>query len=165
MKRVYIAVVMLILAFSAWSMELLPPMESYWISSGSGYRTDPMGGKEESQLHKGLDLVGPHHTPVKAARTERLLQRPSDIRRADRHRSLERYLYPVRPPVHYLCGRGRSSRGGRDNRQAGKHGNIHRRTPALRGNRQSAALPLGRTEHRAGRNRALAVTAESRADP
>ena len=67
MKRVYIAVVMLILAFSAWSMELLPPMESYWISSGSGYRTDPMGGKEESQLHKGLDLVGPHHTPVKAA--------------------------------------------------------------------------------------------------
>jgi murein DD-endopeptidase MepM/ murein hydrolase activator NlpD len=67
MKRKIIAGVFLILGFAAWSMELLPPMDSYWISSGSGYRNDPMGGKEESQLHRGLDLVGPHRAPVTAA--------------------------------------------------------------------------------------------------
>ncbi len=67
MKKRIIAGIFLILALSAWSMELQPPMDDYWISSGSGYRKDPMGGKEESQLHKGLDLVGPHLSPVKAA--------------------------------------------------------------------------------------------------
>jgi murein DD-endopeptidase MepM/ murein hydrolase activator NlpD len=67
MKQRIIIGLLLMLAFSAWSLELLPPMDSFWISSGSGYRDDPMGGKEESQLHKGLDLVGPHRAPVKAA--------------------------------------------------------------------------------------------------
>ena len=67
MKQRIIAGVFLMLAFSAWSMELQPPMDSFWISSGSGYRNDPMGGKEESQLHKGMDLVGPHRAEVKAA--------------------------------------------------------------------------------------------------
>ena len=67
MKRAYMAFFLALVAFSGWSLELLPPMDSYWISSGSGYRNDPMGGKEEFQLHKGIDLVGPHHAPVKAA--------------------------------------------------------------------------------------------------
>jgi murein DD-endopeptidase MepM/ murein hydrolase activator NlpD len=67
MKRIYITIFLLILAVAGWSLELLPPMDSYWISSGSGYRDDPMGGKDESQLHKGIDMVGPHHAPIKAA--------------------------------------------------------------------------------------------------
>ena len=67
MKQRIIAILLLILAVSAGAVELQPPMDSYWISSGSGYRDDPMGGKEESQLHKGLDLVGPPRAPVKAA--------------------------------------------------------------------------------------------------
>ena len=67
MKQLYIASFLLIIAALSWSMELQPPLDSYWISSGAGYRNDPMGGKEESRLHKGLDLVGPHLAPVKAA--------------------------------------------------------------------------------------------------
>ena len=67
MKQRIIAGALLMLALSAWSMELKPPMDSFWISSGAGYRNDPMGGKEEIQLHKGMDLVGPHRAQVKAA--------------------------------------------------------------------------------------------------
>jgi murein DD-endopeptidase MepM/ murein hydrolase activator NlpD len=67
MKRIYIVGFLLVIAALSWSLELQPPMDSYWISSGAGYRDDPMGGKEESQLHKGLDLVGPHRALVKAA--------------------------------------------------------------------------------------------------
>ena len=67
MKRIVITGVILLVALAAGAQELLPPMDSYWISSGAGYRDDPMGGKEESQLHKGLDLVGPPRSPVKAA--------------------------------------------------------------------------------------------------
>ena len=68
MKRIYFAVVLLVIAAVSWSVELQPPMDTYWISSGSGYRNDPMGGKEESQLHRGLDLVGPHRAPVRGRR-------------------------------------------------------------------------------------------------
>jgi murein DD-endopeptidase MepM/ murein hydrolase activator NlpD len=67
MKQRIIAGLFVLLALSAWSIELKAPLDSYWISSASGYRNDPMGGKEEMQLHKGLDLVGPHRAPVKAA--------------------------------------------------------------------------------------------------
>jgi murein DD-endopeptidase MepM/ murein hydrolase activator NlpD len=42
-----------------------PPLEQAWISSGTGYRMDPMGGGTEG-LHKGLDLAGPVGTPVNA---------------------------------------------------------------------------------------------------
>jgi len=42
-----------------------PPLPQLWISSGTGYRMDPMGGAEES-LHKGVDLVGPVGMPVTA---------------------------------------------------------------------------------------------------
>ena len=67
MKRIYITVFLLLLAVVGWSLELLPPMDSYWISSDSGYRRRPMGGKDESQLHKGIDMVGPHRAPIMAA--------------------------------------------------------------------------------------------------
>lgn len=42
-----------------------PPLEQAQISSGCGYRMDPMGGGTEG-LHKGVDLVAPAGTPVVA---------------------------------------------------------------------------------------------------
>ena len=42
-----------------------PPLEQSWVSSGCGYRMDPMGGGTEG-LHKGLDLVGRRDSPVVA---------------------------------------------------------------------------------------------------
>ena len=42
-----------------------PPLEQSWISSGTGYRMDPMGGGTES-LHKGVDLVAARGAPVTA---------------------------------------------------------------------------------------------------
>jgi len=39
------------------------PLDQVRISSGTGYRMDPMGGGTEG-LHKGVDLVGPIGTPV-----------------------------------------------------------------------------------------------------
>ena len=42
------------------------PLESYWITSGTGYRTNPMGGTDES-MHKGVDLVAAENAPVRAA--------------------------------------------------------------------------------------------------
>ena len=41
------------------------PLDQLWVSSGTGYRMDPMGGATES-LHRGVDLVGPVGTPVVA---------------------------------------------------------------------------------------------------
>lgn len=43
----------------------IQPLPNMWVSSGTGYRTDPMGGTEE-RLHKGADLVGVIGTPVHA---------------------------------------------------------------------------------------------------
>ena len=45
----------------------VPPLEELWISSGCGYRMNPMGGDTES-LHKGVDLAGAVGTPVRAVR-------------------------------------------------------------------------------------------------
>ena len=42
-----------------------PPLEAACVSSGCGYRMDPMGGGTEG-LHKGVDLVGAIGAPVKA---------------------------------------------------------------------------------------------------
>lgn len=42
-----------------------PPLEAAYVSSGCGYRMDPMGGGTEG-LHKGLDLVGTIGAPVVA---------------------------------------------------------------------------------------------------
>lgn len=41
------------------------PLEQLWISSGCGYRMNPMGGTEE-RLHDGEDFVAPIGTPVYA---------------------------------------------------------------------------------------------------
>jgi murein DD-endopeptidase MepM/ murein hydrolase activator NlpD len=41
------------------------PLARAVVSSGCGYRMDPMGGGTEG-LHKGVDLVGPVGAPVKA---------------------------------------------------------------------------------------------------
>lgn len=41
------------------------PLEQAWVSSGCGYRMDPMGGGTEN-LHKGVDLVASIGTPVVA---------------------------------------------------------------------------------------------------
>lgn len=48
MKRMILVAVILLMALQVWALDLLPPMDEYWISSGSGYRDDPMGGKEGS---------------------------------------------------------------------------------------------------------------------
>ena len=58
-------------AWRYWTrLSLLPPpyyqpLDQLWVSSGTGYRMDPMGGGTEG-LHKGVDLVGPIETPVYA---------------------------------------------------------------------------------------------------
>ena len=46
-------------------VEYVSPLKSYWISSLTGYRTDPMGGGEE-RLHKGVDLTAARGTEVVA---------------------------------------------------------------------------------------------------
>ena len=43
-------------------MPLSKPMKSYYISSGFGYRTDPITGRHAS--HQGLDFVGPERGAV-----------------------------------------------------------------------------------------------------
>ena len=42
------------------------PLDQLRVSSGCGYRMDPMGGATEN-LHKGVDLVGPVGAPIVAA--------------------------------------------------------------------------------------------------
>ena len=62
------------LAVAYWTrIKSLPPpfvypIEQFWISSGVGYRTDPMGGGMEA-LHKGIDMPAPVGTPVDTARS------------------------------------------------------------------------------------------------
>ena len=41
------------------------PLDQLWVSSGTGYRTNPMGGGEIG-LHRGVDLAAPEGTPVYA---------------------------------------------------------------------------------------------------
>jgi murein DD-endopeptidase MepM/ murein hydrolase activator NlpD len=41
-------------------------MAHYVITSGVGYRTNPMGGGEQS-FHRGIDMVGPHGSAILAA--------------------------------------------------------------------------------------------------
>lgn len=50
-----------------------PPLEQIRISSGTGYRMDPMGGGTEG-LHKGVDLVELIGAPVKAVLAGRVVE-------------------------------------------------------------------------------------------
>ena len=44
------------------------PLDQLWVSSGTGYRTDPLGGIDaEEKLHKGVDYAAAIGTPVRAA--------------------------------------------------------------------------------------------------
>ena len=61
-----------------WLSHRLPPryvlpLELVAVSSPVGYRLDPMGGAEE-QLHKGVDLVAPIGTPVRAVLAGRVVE-------------------------------------------------------------------------------------------
>ena len=59
-------------AWRYWTrLSLMPPpyhqpLDQLWVSSGTGYRMDPMGGGTEG-LHEGADLAGPIGAPVRAA--------------------------------------------------------------------------------------------------
>jgi len=61
-----------LIAHVYWTgISLLPPpyfmpLEMLQVSSGTGYRVNPMGGAEEA-LHKGKDFSAPEGTPVFAA--------------------------------------------------------------------------------------------------
>lgn len=50
-----------------------PPLDILAVSSGVGYRLDPMGGGTEA-LHKGTDLEAPEGTPVKAVMAGRVVE-------------------------------------------------------------------------------------------
>jgi murein DD-endopeptidase MepM/ murein hydrolase activator NlpD len=67
MKIRILVLLVVLLGFPLWALELQAPLDEYWISSHSGYRDDPMGGREESRLHKGVDLVASPGAPVRAA--------------------------------------------------------------------------------------------------
>ena len=65
MKRSFIFAVFA-LAVASSLAALQPPMLTYVITSGVGYRTNPMGGGEQS-FHRGLDMVGPRGSAILAA--------------------------------------------------------------------------------------------------
>jgi murein DD-endopeptidase MepM/ murein hydrolase activator NlpD len=59
-------VVLLLATAAAFVYPLQPPMLAYGVSSGTGYRVNPMGGGD-SALHRGVDLVGPPGCTILAA--------------------------------------------------------------------------------------------------
>src|SRR5574340_187578 len=61
-------ILLLALAAGLPAFALRPPLATYVISSPVGYRVDPMGGGEGGEeFHRGLDMVGPHNSPILAA--------------------------------------------------------------------------------------------------
>lgn len=64
MKTLVLVLAFLIVAI--WSFPLSPPMRQFVVTSGVGYRLNPMGGGEEA-LHRGVDLVGPAGCAILAA--------------------------------------------------------------------------------------------------
>jgi len=58
--------VLLLLLLSMPLDALQPPLRTYVVSSGVGYRVNPMGGGEEA-FHRGLDMVGPPGCAILAA--------------------------------------------------------------------------------------------------
>lgn len=57
---------LLLITLPLYSLDLLPPLDEYIITSKVGVRKSPMGGGD-FHFHKGIDLVGKHHAPIKAA--------------------------------------------------------------------------------------------------
>jgi len=58
MKRFFI-ILFLLLPILCFSFELKAPMKDFIVSSNFGYRQNPLGGTEQLNLHKGVDLIGP----------------------------------------------------------------------------------------------------------
>ena len=55
---------LLTLTIPLWGFQ--SPLSTYTVSSEVGYRPNPMGGGEDA-LHRGIDMVGPYHSPILAA--------------------------------------------------------------------------------------------------
>ena len=52
------------------------PLDQLWVSSGVGYRMDPLGGMDaEEKLHKGVDYAAAIGTPVRAVLSGRVVAR------------------------------------------------------------------------------------------
>ena len=70
MKRLAAVFLMIVVIIPVWAEEFGKPLDRYRISSEFGYRKNPMGGVEgDMRLHKGVDLVGPYNSPVKAVKS------------------------------------------------------------------------------------------------
>ncbi len=70
MKRVTAVMILIVVILPLWAEDFGKPMERYAISSEFGYRKNPMGGLEgDMRLHKGVDLVGPYNSPIKAVKS------------------------------------------------------------------------------------------------
>ena len=64
MKRLSLLLWGFLLLSPLWSLS--PPLKLFWVTSGVGYRLNPMGGGNE-RLHRGADLVGPANCEVLAS--------------------------------------------------------------------------------------------------
>lgn len=65
-NRILVLALVLIIGIVVPLAALQPPMVKFVISSELGYRTNPMGGGQQS-FHRGLDMVGPHGAKILAA--------------------------------------------------------------------------------------------------
>jgi murein DD-endopeptidase MepM/ murein hydrolase activator NlpD len=70
MKRVVAVIILIVVILPLWAEDFGSPLDSYTISSDFGYRQNPMGGLEGNvRLHKGVDLVGPYNSVIKAVKS------------------------------------------------------------------------------------------------
>ena len=70
MKRLAAVFLMIVVIIPIWADDFGKPLDKYIISSEFGYRKNPMGGLEgDMRLHKGVDLVGPYNSPIKAVKS------------------------------------------------------------------------------------------------
>jgi len=66
LKRISLATV-LSMGMALWATDMVKPMDEFVVSSHFGYREPVMGGMEHGlKLHRGLDLVGPANSEIKA---------------------------------------------------------------------------------------------------
>ncbi len=70
MKQVTAVILLIVVILPLYAEDFGKPLDRYTISSEFGYRKNPMGGLEgDMRLHKGVDLVGPYNSPVKAVKS------------------------------------------------------------------------------------------------